>query len=245
LLFSDIPNNKIHRYDPADGSVSLFRDHPGAPNGLALDAERRLIICEQGNRKLTRISSSGRVEVLADSYEGKPLNSPNDLDITSDGSIYFTDPPFGINLSQQEQPYNGVYRLTPDGVLSRLINDFQRPNGIVFASDYMKVYLIDTARKHVKVYDVLSDGSFVNGKVFAEIASKRFGIPDGMDVDDQGNVFIGGEGGIWVISPDGRHLGTVPTEQSAVNFVWGDDGKSLYVTAHSVVYRLRTTTGRS
>lgn len=245
LLFSDIPANTIHKYDPKNKTTTVFRKHVGGPNGLALDCEGRLIVCEQIGRRIVRVDSKGDVEVLASEYDGKPLNSPNDLVISSEGSVYFTDPPFGIKPEQQEQPFCGIYRLLPDGALMRLIEDFDRPNGLGLSPDGKLLYIIDTAKKQIRVFDVRSDGKLTNSRVFADVETEKFGIPDGMEVDCRGNVYTGGQGGVWIFSAEGRHLGTVPTPKPAVNFAWGDsDGKTLYITAHNHIYRLLTTTGR-
>ena len=260
LLFSDPNDNTIYRWNE-DTGISVFRVKSGysgenigeyrqpGSNGLALDPEGRLTIAEHGNRRLSRLEPKGQVTVLADRYEGKRLNSPNDLVYKSDGSLYFTDPPFGLprvyDDARKELPYQGVFRLK-DGVLTLLSTDLKGPNGIAFSPDERYLYVAnwDEQRKIVMRYDVKADGTIGSGRVFFDMTSAPGEEAlDGVKVDRAGNLFVSGPGGVWVLSPDGAHLGTIKGPELAANLAWGDDGKSLYLAARSGLYRLRVLTG--
>jgi gluconolactonase len=244
LLFSDIPGDKIYRL-ASDGHTDIFRDPGGNPNGLTLDRQGRLIACEHRTRRVTRTAYDGSIQILADAFQGKKLNSPNDVVVKSDGAIYFTDPPYGIATDDQEQPVQGVYRLVPDiGNLTLAADDFDRPNGLAFSPDEKKLYIDDSSkRRHIRVFDVLPDGSLANGKLFCDMNVLKQGSPDGMKIDQKGDVFCTGPGGIWVISPDGRHLGTIVLHEQPSNCAWGDDDlRSLYITARTSVYKMRVNT---
>lgn len=244
LLFSDIPNNRIVRYRRlSEGpEITTFRTPSGNSNGLTLDKSRRLIACEHSARRLTRTEPDGSIKVLAERYQGKRLNSPNDVVVRSDGSIYFTDPPYGLaNLTAwKELPFNGVYRLAPDGELILLVDDFDRPNGIALSPDESILYVNDTARRHIRAFDVSPDGSISNGRVLIEMQLTELGAPDGMKLDQQGNIYCTGPGGFWVIEPGGKSLGRIITPELPANMAWGDaDWKTLYLTARTSLYRLR------
>ena len=242
LLFSDIPASRIYKWSPAAG-VEVWREGSNHSNGLTLDAQRRLIACEHGTRRVTRTEADGTIVTLADRYEGKPLNSPNDVVAGPDGTIYFTDPPYGIELEQREQPCNGVYRIGTDGSLDRLFDDFDRPNGLAFSPDQRMLYVDDSRRRHVRAFDVAPGGSFENSHVVADKDHPQPGSPDGMKVDVQGNLYVAGATGVWVFEPDGRHLGVIVTPERPANLAWGDpDRCSLYITARTSLYRVRTTT---
>ena len=263
LLFSDPNDNTIYRWND-DAGISVFRVKSGysgtnigeyrqpGSNGLALDAEGRLTIAEHGNRRISRIEPKGQVTVLADRYDGKRLNSPNDLVYKSDGSLYFTDPPFGLprvyDDARRELPYTGVFRLK-DGKLTLLSTDLKGPNGIAFSPDERYLYVAnwDEQRKIVMRYEVTRDGTLENGRVFFDMTSAPGDEAlDGVKVDRAGNLFVSGPGGVWVLSPDGLHLGTITGPELAANMAWGDDdGKTLYLTARSGVYRVRVLTGAS
>jgi gluconolactonase len=243
LLFSDIPANCIHRMT-ADGRVSVFREPSGQSNGLTRDAAGRLIACEQRNRRVTRTETDGTLSVLADSYNGQRLNSPNDVVVGPDGAIYFTDPPYGIRPEQQQVPHQGVYRLDPEhGDISLVADDFDRPNGLAFSPDGKRLYIDDSSeRRHIRVFDVGEDGSLSNGRLFHDMRVPQRGAPDGMKVDAAGNVYCTGARGVWVFDPDGRHLGTIRMPEKPSNCAWGDrDCKSLYITAPAAVYRIRVS----
>ncbi len=258
LLFSVPNDNTIYRMS-ADGQVSVFRAksgysgfnigeyHQPGSNGLTLDQKGRLTIDQHGNRRVIRVEPRGNITVLADRYEGKRLNSPNDLVYKSDGSLYFTDPPFGLpkvfDDPRKELPFSGVYRVA-DGMVQLLSTDLDAPNGLAFSPDekYLYVDNWNEKKKVVMRYDVRPDGTLANGTVFFDMTF----VPgetalDGMKVDQQGNVYVCGPGGIWVLSPEGKHLGTITGPEEAHNLAWGDDdGKTLYVTALSSIYRIRT-----
>jgi gluconolactonase len=257
LLFSDIPPNVIRKWTP-DGQVSVFREKSGyegtdasegafiGSNGLTLDSEGRLIICEHGNGRVTRLEKDGSLTVLADNYEGKRLNSPNDAVYNSDGALYFTDPPYGF-VKQDEDPkkeldFNGVYRLK-DGKLRLLYKDLPRPNGLAFSPDekYLYVAQSDPASKIWMRFEVTADGGLANGGVFYDVTAETAeGAPDGMKVDQEGNLYCTGPGGVWIFSPDGKHLGTIKPSEVPANCHWGDaDGKTLYMTAGTGLYRIR------
>ncbi len=244
LLFSDIPRSRIVRLRIlSEGpEITTFRSPSGNSNGLTLEKNGRLIACEHGTRRVTRTEIDGSVSVLADRYEGHRLNSPNDVVIRSDGSIYFTDPSFGLGTPPKwkELPYNGVYRITPDGELVLLVDDFDLPNGLAFSPDESVLYINDTARGHIRAFDVGQDGNISNGRVFVELKGEEAGRPDGMKVDQQGNVYCTGPGGIWVTGPDGKNLGRVMMPEQPSNFAWGDaDWQTLYITARTSIYRMK------
>ena len=241
LLFSDIPGNRIIRWLP-EGRVETFREPSGNANGLTFDRQGRLIACEHGNRRVSRTEADGSVVTLADRFQGKRLNSPNDVAVRSDGSIYFTDPPYGIRLEERELPFHGVYRLAPDGALSLLVDDFDRPNGLAFSPDERTLYIDDTARRHVRAFDVQPDGSLANGRVFAELFSDEPGGPDGMKVDVEGNLYVTAGGGIWLFSPSGRHVGTLPVpEPPPANCAFGGpDRRTLFITDRTSLLSVRT-----
>ena len=263
LLFSDPNENRIYRWSP-DGQVSVYRTNSGytgmdiaeygqpGSNGLAIDREGRLTILEHGNRRVTRLEKNGTLTVLADRYQGHRLNSPNDLVYKSDGALYFTDPPFGLPKAfddpRKELPYSGVFRLT-DNRLTLVAKDLTGPNGIAFSPDEKYLYVTnwDTSHKVVMRYEVAADGSLSNGVVFFDMT----GAPgeealDGLKIDRAGNLFVSGPGGVWLIAPDGRHLGTIRLPELPANMAWGDaDGRTLYFTARSGIYRMRVATGAS
>lgn len=264
LLFSDPNDNTIYRW-ATDGQLTVFRTKSGysgfdigeygqpGSNGLTLDFEGRLVIAEHGNHRISRLERNGLITVLADRYEGRRLNSPNDLVYQSNSTLWFTDPPFGLPRfhtdPRREVPYTGVYRLTPDGRLSLEVSDLTGPNGIAFSPDerYLYVSNWDPARKVIMRYPVKSDGSLGKGSVFFDITRTVPGDQawDGLKVDRGGNLYAAGPEGIYVLSPDGTHLGTLGLPDHVANFAWGDgDRSTLYITATSGLYRLRLhTTG--
>lgn len=257
LLFSDIPNNVIIKWSP-DGQLCEFRKPsgyhgrdatPGAhlgPNGLALDRQGRLLICEHGNRRLTRLEKDGTLTVLAADYQGKRLNSPNDVVWKLDGSVYFTDPPYGLPERDadpaKELPFSGIYRLV-EGELVLLNKDLNRPNGLAFSPDerYLYVSNSDPARKVWVRFDVERDGTLAHSKLFYDATQVAApGLPDGLKLDQMGNLYCTGPGGIWVFAPTGEHLGTLEFPEVPANCNWGDgDAKTLYVTARTSLYRVR------
>ena len=239
LLFSDIPANRIYRWTPEDGA-QVWREPTGNSNGLTLDRQGRLIACEHSGRRVSRTEADGTITALADSYEGKRLNSPNDVVVKSDGTIYFTDPPYGIQPEEREQPCNGVYRILPDGTIERLVEDFDRPNGLAFSPDESILYIDDSPRRHVRAFDVRADGTLTNSRIFADMDHPQPGSPDGMKIDENGNLYVTGATGVWVFEPDGTLLGVIAPPERPANCAWGDaDRKSLYLTAQKSLYRIR------
>ncbi|MBA7611195.1 Gluconolactonase [subsurface metagenome] len=244
LLFSDIPRSRIVRLCMrSEGpEVTTFRSPSGNSNGLTLDRSGRLIACEHSTRRVTRTEIDGSVSVLAERYEGCRLNSPNDVVVRSDGSVYFTDPSFGLGTPPKwkELSCNGVYRVAPDGELGLLVDDFELPNGLAFSPDEAVLYVNDTVKSHIRAFDVSQDGSINNGRLLIELKGEEVGRPDGMKVDQQGNIYCTGPGGIWITQPDGKYLGRVMMPEQPSNFGWGDaDWRTLYITARPSVYRVR------
>ncbi len=244
LLFSDIPNNRIVRWKalPEGPELTTFRTPSGNSNGLTLDRSGRLIACEHSTRRVTRTEADGTITVLAERHQGKRLNSPNDVVVRSDGSIYFTDPPYGLAglTAWKELPFNGVYRLAPNGELDLLVDDFDRPNGLAFSPDERILYVNDTARGHIRAFDVAAEGQITNGRVLIDMTGEGQGRPDGMKVDIEGNIYCTGPGGFWIIDPAGKCLAQVLPPEMPANLAWGDaDRKSLFLTAQTGLYRVR------
>jgi gluconolactonase len=248
LLFSDIPNSRTVRYRPlAEGpEITTFRHPTGNANGLTLDRQGNLIACEHSTRRVARVDHQGRVETLADSYQGKRLNSPNDVVVRSDGSMFFTDPPYGLRNQTEgkELPFNGVYRIDPDGTLALVADDFERPNGLAFSPDETTLYVDDSARFHIRAFDVAADGSLSGGGVWAELKGKadERGVPDGMKVNAEGYVFCTGPGGVWVFGTNGRVVGRIIMPEVTANLAWGGaDWRTLYLTGSTSLYRLQVS----
>jgi gluconolactonase len=240
LYVSDETINKIFRVYP-DGKkeevISL-----GDPDGNTFDRQHRLIDCASVLRAIIHVTPDGKYKILADHYQGKKLNSPNDVIIGPDGAIYFTDPTLDLVAGEkQETPFQGVYRLDENGNLRLLIKDLGQPNGLAFSPDGKHFYVDDDESRDIRVYDV-ADGTLSNGRVFGkEPGGKGDGVPDGIKVDKSGNLFVTGPGGIWIWDPEGNHLGTIVMPEQPANLTWGDkDYRTLYITATTSVYRLET-----
>jgi sugar lactone lactonase YvrE len=243
LLFTDIPRNRIMKWHPTEG-VSVFREPSQQANGLIFDRQGRLVAAEHAARRVSRTEADGRVVGLVERYDGKRFNSPNDVVEARDGALYFTDPPYGLPEQKEgrELEVNGVYRFAPDGTLVLLVDDFERPNGLAFSPGGQTLYIADTARQHVRAFDVRADGSLANDRVFGDMtpAPGARGGPDGMKVDGQGRVFVTGAGGVWVFDASGTVLGVIETPEAPANCAFGDaDGKALYITARTGLYRVR------
>jgi len=257
LLFSDVPGNAIHKWDPATGETSEFKapifeggeDAPssGGSNGLLLDSDRNLLIAEHGNRRISKLAPDGEWTTLVDKWDGKKLNSVNDLAWGPNGWLYFTDPPYGLkgqdDSEAKEIDFNGVYRFNPaDGTVEALSPRQTRPNGIAFSPDGKTLYVAnsDGSDKSWYAYGLREDGTVGIGRKFADVTYEEGeGAPDGMKLDKQGNFFATGPGGVWVYSPDGTHLGTIQPDEVPANVAWGDDGKTLYMTARTGLYRIK------
>ena len=257
LLFSDVRGNEIYEWSETTGATTFIdpvfegdRTGKGAisSNGLTFDAEGRLIICEHGNRRISRLEADGSRSVVVEDFEGGQLNSPNDAVYASDGSLYFTDPPYGLEGLEEsparELDFNGIYRLSPGGDLELLVRDQTRPNGIALSPDESTLYVANSdAENNVwMAYDLDASGAS-NGRVFYDVNDQlAAGAADGMKVDLAGNLFATGPGGVWVMAPDGTHLGTIVTGEVTANVAFGDDGRTLYMTASTSLYRGRLST---
>jgi gluconolactonase len=248
LLFSDMPGDHLRRWSAADG-VTTFRQPCNKSNGLTYDRQGRLLACEHASSQVTRTETSGQIVPLATHFKGKQLNSPNDIVCSADGAIYFSDPPYGRAEfygvpRPQELAFQGVFRVGSDPrspVL--LVDDFDRPNGLCFSLDGRRLFINDTARQHIRVFDVKSDGGLAGGRVWAQTTGEGKGAPDGMKIDSQGNVYCCGPGGIHVFTPEAHCLGVIHTPEHVANFAWGDeDYRSLYITASTSLYRIRVQT---
>lgn len=254
LLFSDIPADRIYQWTPGPrarrggdrlpaplaGSLHVFRQLSGRSNGLALDDLNRLVVGEHDGR-ISRTETDGTVSTLADRFERKRLNSPNDLVVKRDGSVYFTDPPYGLkNVKDRELPFSGIYRIAVDGKLSLLSKDMPFPNGLAFSPDETRLYVVDSEANQLQVFDVKADGSLGKPRLFASIglAGSNDG-PDGIKLDAHGNIFCTGPDGVWILSPDGRLLGKIPMPEVPSNLAFGGpDGSTLYITARTGLYSI-------
>lgn len=259
LLFSDIPRNSVMKWTRQRGvelfmkpagytGVAEYGREPGS-NGLLIDAEGRLILMEHGDRRVARMETDGGKVTLADRYQGKRLNSPNDGALKSNGDIYFTDPPYGLPKqwgdARRELDFCGVYRWS-NGVLTLLTGELSRPNGIGFSPDEKLLYVANSDPKRAvwMVYPVEADGTLGAGRVFADVtamASRELpGLPDGLKVDARGNLWATGPGGVHIYTPEGKRLGRIDTGEATANVAWGDDGSTLYITADMYLCRVRT-----
>ena len=257
LVFSDVRDNIIYQWTEDEGVSPLispvFEGDPTglrsvSPNGLTLDSRGQLIICEHGNRLISRLEEDGSRTTLVDNYQGRRLNSPNDAVYGLDGWLYFTDPPYGLEGLEEsplrELDFNGIYRLGPNGELQLLNADQTRPNGIALSPDDLTLYVANSDENQMiwYEYDILERG-LSEPRIFYDVTDQPgTGVPDGMTVDLAGNIFATGPGGVWVFSPDGTHLGTIQPDEVPANVAWGDDGYTLYMTARSGLYRILLNT---
>jgi gluconolactonase len=245
LLWSDMPGDHLRRWSPREG-VTTFRKPCNMSNGLTWDRQGRLLACEHASSRVTRTEADGRIVPIATHYQGKALNSPNDIVCAADEGVYFSDPPFGRMEyygvpRDQELPFQGVFRVGSDAQSPVLLaDDFDRPNGLCFSLDGRRLLVNDTARQHIRAFDVKPDGTLSGGRVWAETRGEGPGAPDGMKLDSAGNLYCCGPGGIHVFNPDAVCLGVIHVPEYTANMAWGDaDYRSLYITASTSVYRIR------
>jgi gluconolactonase len=245
MLFTDIPGDALHAFDGE--RVSDVRRPSNKANGLAFDREGRLVACEHATSRVSVTEADGSVRTLASHYDGKELNSPNDVVVRSDGTVFFTDPPFGRAEffgvpREQELDFQGVYLVRPGGEPVLLADDFQAPNGLCLSADERRLFVNDSPRMEIRVFDVEPDGTLSNGETFLTISGDpEAGVPDGMKLDEHGNVWVSGPGGVWVIDPAANVLGVVDVPEIVGNLAWGGFGRDeLYVAASTSLYRIRT-----
>jgi gluconolactonase len=245
LVFSDIPSDQMLVWSANAGVVS-YRKPSYKANGNFRDRKGRLLTCEHKTSMVSREELDGSRTVLAARYQGKELNSPNDIIERVDGTIFFTDPTYGRVAKYgverpQDLPFRGVYRMDEDGGnLTLLADDFVQPNGLCFSLDGRKIYIDDTERRHIRVFDLSPSGYFSNGRIFAETTGEGLGSPDGLKIDRNGNVFCAAQGGIHIFDPDGRSLGVIRVPEDTANFAFGDDDRrTLFITASTSLYRIR------
>jgi gluconolactonase len=238
--FVDIRRSVLYRLTPGK-SPELVRADTGEGNGTTFDLQGRLVMCEGGHRRVTRMAADGRIDVLVDRYEGQRLNRPNDVVCKSDGSLWFTDPGLRVPLAQREVPYAGVYRIDPDGT-TKLFADCEYPNGLAFSPDERILYVANTRwSQYIHAFELDAAGGLVRRRIFADMSSDETdGVPDGMKVDVEGRIYCTGPGGTWVFAPDGTRLGIIRTPEIPANVVFGGpDLRTLFLTARTSIYALR------
>mgnify|MGYP001131905766 CR=1 FL=1 len=241
IWFTDIPNNRIHRYSVAHNQTTVEYENTGGANGLAFDRQGRLIACQGTARQLVRYDGDGGITTLADVYEGAQLNSPNDLVIDDQGGIYFTDPRYG-NRDNMRMRIEGVYYLDRRGQLMRVIDDLQRPNGVMLSPGGETLYVADEAARRIYAYDVRADGTLVNKRLFANTGDNQPGGADGLTVDERGNVYAACPNGIIIWNTRGEHQTTIPVPGRPTNCTFGGlDGRELFITAGGSLYRIKMT----
>jgi len=241
LYVSDEEQNKIYKVTADGAKVELISLED--PDGNAYDRKLRLIDCASVLRAIITISPEGKYTILADKFEGKKFNSPNDVLVGPEGAIYFTDPTLDLVKGEaQEIPFQGVYRLDDKGTVRLLTKELTQPNGLAFSPDGKRLYVDDSEQRNIRVYDVTADGSLSDGRIFgSEPGGKHDGVPDGMRVDEAGNLYVTGPKGIWIWDPQGHHLGTIEMPEQPANLTWGGaEYDTLYITATTSVYKLRT-----
>ena len=247
LIFSDMPGNKMRKWTSENG-IEIFRDPSNMANGNAYDNQGRLVTCEHATSQVTRTEKDGTISILASKYDNKELNSPNDIIVSSNNTIYFTDPSFGRMEyygvpREPELDYRGVYRIDPDGTLTLLADDFDQPNGLCLSMDESKLFVNDTMRNHIRVFDITSNGSLINGNVWATLNGTEDGVADGMKIDSNQNLYSCGPGGIHVFNSDSTLLGIIKTPEHVANFIWGEkDLKTLFITASTSLYSIPVKT---
>jgi sugar lactone lactonase YvrE len=238
LLFSDIPASKIYRFK--DGEFAVFRHPSGQANGNALDPAGRLVTCEHENRRVSRTENDGTIVPLATHYEGKRLNSPNDVVCRSDGSVYFSDPPYGVKTEERELDFQGVFRIDKvrsPGAPQLLVRDFSKPNGLAFSPDEELLYIADTELGHIRAFEVNPDGTIANGRVFCKVER-----PDGFRVDIEGSLYISAMKSVEVFDRTGKKIGEIALDERPANVAFGDaDRRTLYICARTGLYRTRVS----
>jgi gluconolactonase len=244
LLFEDVKDEKTYRLPPGGGPAQLLRDQTRAANGQTFGPDGRIYFCEQTGRRVSRMAPDGSgVETVVETWQGKRLNSPNDIVAHPDGTLYFTDPPYGVRPEDREIPFQGVFALDPSGELSLVASEgFEKPNGLAFSPDARTLYVCDTAKYHIRAFDVAATGAVAAGssRVFATMDPGQPGGPDGMKVDRDGRVYVAVALGVWVYEPDGRLLGILGLPKRPANLAWwGHDGRALAITAVDAVHRIR------
>jgi gluconolactonase len=241
LLFQDIKAERTYRLAPG-GAARVLRDQTGAANGQTFDSQGRVVFCEQNGRRISRMQTDGeRVQTVVEAWEGKRLNSPNDIVCRSDGLLLFTDPPYGVAPEQRALHFQGVYALEPSGALRLVADDFEKPNGLALSPDERTLYVCDTARYHVRAFSVATSGDFVpgSGRVLAKMDPGQPGGPDGMKVDRDGRLYVAVALGVWVFEPDGRLIGIISVPKRPSNLAWcGRSGGLLAITAVDSVHRV-------
>ncbi len=261
LLFSDVPRNVVFEWKDGGGTRDYIypsgytgrtpREGEPGSNGLAFDRERRLVLCQHGDRRVARLEPSGQFTTLAEFYQHRRFNSPNDLVYHSNGDLYFTDPPYGLEKGnadpKKELLFSGVFLLRKNGEVVLLTRELTFPNGIAFSPDEKTLYVCvsDPANPVIMAYPVNTDGTISAGRVLFDtkpLMPGRKGLPDGLKVDRKGNLFATGPGGVLVLTPEGKHLGTINTGEATANCAWGDDGSTLYITADLYLCRVKTST---
>jgi gluconolactonase len=249
LLFADSPRDRLLKWDPATKAVTVFREPSAGATALGFDGEGRLLATEHRNRRISRTEPDGTIVTVVDRFEGKRLNSPNDFTVSRTGTLFFTDPPYGLprQVEGKELDFQGVYRLDPDGRLRLLVRGMVRPNGIGLSPDERTLYVSDSERRHLRAFGLNDDGTVDEGRVLADMQPWKpgvQGVPDGLVVTGQGHVLVTGPGGVWVFDANGGRLGVIPTPEPPAACTFGDaDGKTLYITARTRVYRMRMTLG--
>ncbi len=244
LIFSDIMGNGLFCKDSED-NISIFRENSYLANGNTYDLSGRLLTCEHGTSRVTRLEGDGTISVIVSHYLGKELNSPNDIVVAADGSIYFTDPNPGrmprVGIPrEQELSFQGVFRIDPEGNLTLLVDDFSKPNGLCFTNDGKQLLVNDTDRQHIRSFDVNENGTLSSGRLWADLYGDEVGVADGMKFDTKGYLYCSGPGGIQIFDENAQLIGRLLTPEVAANFAWGDDDLcSLYITATTSLYRLR------
>ena len=242
LLFSDIPRNRIMKYTP-DQPLAVFRENSNAANGLTFDHQGRLLTCEGGAARVTRTEKDGKITVLADRCDGKRLNAPNDLVYCIDGNIYFTDL---VRRNAPPEPdradFSAVYQITRDGKVRVATREPARPNGVALAANQQTLFVADTEGQSVRAYDIAADGSLTRGRIVADLKYQQPGGPDGLKTDESGNIYVASHGGVWVFDASGKHLGTIPVPEQPANLAFGDNYRTLYITARTSIYKIRLKT---